>query len=308
MDSLQAFAQLKKLLLCRYQEVYPHFQGSLREFRQKDILNFQLLLEENVHARVSEKWFYTHLKVAENKKLPRIDTLNLLARFVGYSSWEVFCHELQQTAPAERPLSANSRWKWLWIAALPAIIGLAILFLVKTTPPDTQICFIDALRQTAINEQPVQVKIITKDQQTLSFQTDTMGCLWLPSDQVTGATLMVNSPYYLPDTIKLADEESPGAYLELSLQSDDYALMIHYFSNSKIADWKRRKAQLNAIFAEHAIIYQVDPDGQLGMDILNKSEFINKLVIPINSLQNVEVLQTKYELDQIVELRFRVKR
>lgn len=306
MDSLQAFAQLKKLLLCRYQEVYPHFQGSLREFRQKDILNFQLLLEENVQARVSEKWFYTHLKVADNQKLPRIDTLNLLARFVGYSSWEVFCHELNQTAPAERPLSVSSAWKWGWMAALPAI-GLSILLVAKSTTADTQICFIDALRQTAISEQTVQVKIITADQQTLSFQTDSTGCLLLPTDKLAAATIETNAPYYLPDTLQLAQDENLGTSLELSLQSDDYALMIHYFSNSKVADWKRRKAQLNEVFSDNAIIYQVDPDGQLGMDILNKSEFINKLIIPINSLQDVEVLQTKYELGQIVELRFRVK-
>ena len=83
--------------------------------------------------------------------------------------------------------------------------------------------------------------------------------------------------------------------------------MIHYFSNSKLTDWKRRKAQLEIVFSEDAMIYQIDPDGQLGMDILNKSEFINKLTIPINSLRNIEVLQTKYKAGKIVELRFHVK-
>jgi hypothetical protein len=111
----------------------------------------------------------------------------------------------------------------------------------------------------------------------------------------------------LPDTLHLSGREPLENPLKLPLQSDDYALMIHYFSNSKVADWKRRKAQLEAVFAEEAMIYQIDPGGQLGMDILNKSEFINKLTIPINSLRNVEVLQTKYEAGQVVELRFRVK-
>ena len=43
------------------------------------------------------------------------------------------------------------------------------------------------------------------------------------------------------------------------------------------------------------------------MDILNKTEFINRMTIPINTLQGVEVLQTTYLDGKIIELRFTVK-
>lgn len=40
------------------------------------------------------------------------------------------------------------------------------------------------------------------------------------------------------------------------------------------------------------------------MALYNKEEFINKMTMPIKSLKNISILETKYEGNQIVEIRF----
>ncbi len=296
-DGLRAFSTLKALILEQYCQVYPHFQGKLTDFRQTDIANLQDLLEQRVQDRISEKWFYTHLKVAQNEKLPRIDMLDLLARFVGFESWEAFhfSHEKQQ---------GSRQQKWLLLA------GLLLLLLITAAftwwPPKIDaafnLCFYDALRKEAIANVSVHLSVEI-DGQTLQQMSTKAGehCISVPN-VTTDTKLICTASYYHPDTISLVDIHSTQV-VDVHLQVDDYALMIHYFSNSKIEDWKRRRSQLNNIFDEDAIIYQVDPEGQYGMDILNKSEFINRMTIPSKSLRGVEVLNTRYRNGKIVELR-----
>ena len=83
--------------------------------------------------------------------------------------------------------------------------------------------------------------------------------------------------------------------------------MIHYFSNSKVQDWKKRREQLAQVFSDEAVIYQLDPEGLRGMDILNKTDLINRMTIPSKSLRGVEVLETVYQDGKIIELRFTIK-
>lgn len=303
MDPLRAFTKLKALLLHHYQAAYPHYQGGLESFRQRDIHNFQLLLEERVAARVSEKWFYTHLKPTQNEKLPRIDTLDLLARFVGYDSWDAFCHSLE-AEPPEKVDAGVARWWWLLLFLLP-FGGISWLGYGWLQVETVELCVVDAIRRMPITEQAVQLEIIAGEQSPKYYTSKESGCVDLPTWEGV-AQLVISAPYYLADTLEMSYEQV-AQRKEIALRTDDYALMIHYFSNSKVADWKRRREQLQEVFGEQAMIYQIDPNGQLGMDILNKNEFINKLTIPINSLQNVAVLQTTYEDGQIVELRFMVK-
>lgn len=300
MDSLRVFEVLKQKLLEKYRQAYPYFQGNLQQFRQADIANFQELLEEEQHARVSEKWFYTHLKPSVNEKLPRIDTLNLLARFVGSDSWEAFLFAEQQAPTKQKTVSLRS-------ALLPALL---LLLLISASflwwPAEkgrVELCFVDAIRRVPITEVPIQVALLGEDENAQWQTKDSSACLLLNTKEVE-EQLICSAPYYLTDTISLSVTK-PNDQQEIALRTDDYALMIHYFSNSKAADWKKRRAQLNDVFAEEAVIYHLDPEGQRGMDILNKTEFINKMTIPLNSLREVEVLQTIYQDGQIVELRFK---
>jgi len=299
-DGLRAFAALKALILEQYCQAYPHFQGKLTDFRQTDIANLQDLLEQRLQDRISEKWFYTHLKVPQNEKLPRIDMLDLLARFVGFESGEAFRFRYEKQR-------GNSRRKWTLLASLATLllVSAAFTYWPKPTQETFELCFYDVLRQEAIDRVAVQVSVESGGRLVQQANTKTgEHCLQLQGIEAN-AKLICSAPYYHPDTIAVAEINS-AEIIDIHLQVDDYALMIHYFSTSKIEDWKRRREQLRGIFAEDAIIYQVDPEGLYGMDILNKSEFINRMTIPSKSLRGVEVLQTSYRDGKIVELRFTV--
>lgn len=300
-EGLRAFAQLKTAVLDRYRQAYPHFQGTLADFRQADILNFQGMLEQQLQDRVSEKWFYTHLKVRQNEKLPRIDTLDLLARFVGYASWEAFRFAQQQGSKR-----IKSGWA-LGTGLLGLLLVLAAFRWWPLSEDAVTLCFYDALRQQAITEVPVNVSMWMEGKMIQQQQAEAgQSCIELVFEGQHASKLISTAPYYFPDTLAvktLGRTDKRDVYL----QADDYALMIHYFSNSKVADWKKRREQLEQIFADDAVIYQVDPAGRYGMDILNKTEFINRMTIPINTLRGVEVLQTTYLDGKIIELRFTIK-
>ena len=130
-------------------------------------------------------------------------------------------------------------------------------------------------------------------------------CTTLPNVS-ENAQILCTARYYHSDTI-LIDKDDLPIKQDVYLRTDDYALMIHYFSNSKVQDWKKRREQLAQVFSDEAVIYQLDPEGLRGMDILNKTDFINRMTIPSKSLRGVEVLETVYQDGKIIELRFTIK-
>jgi len=82
--------------------------------------------------------------------------------------------------------------------------------------------------------------------------------------------------------------------------------MLKYFSEMNVTDWQNRRAKLDDMFDEGAMIYQVMDDARgTGMELFNKWEFIDKMTMPAQSLKNIEILNTKYIGDRIAVLRFR---
>ena len=82
------------LLKDQVSEVY-HSKNStpskkIHDWTGEDIRNFQDAISEELNERLSERWFYTHMKPSKNEKLPRIDMLNILSRYVGYKNWDDF--------------------------------------------------------------------------------------------------------------------------------------------------------------------------------------------------------------------------
>jgi hypothetical protein len=43
----------------------------------------------------------------------------------------------------------------------------------------------------------------------------------------------------------------------------------------------------------------------VGMEMYNKEEFIDKLTMPLNSLKNIEIIETIFDGNRIKELRFK---
>jgi hypothetical protein len=86
---IQIFGFLKQKIAAKMQQSFPGMNPSIAEWKGQDIIDFQEELLQKVNAHISEKWFYTHIK-SVNKTLPRIDILNLLSKYVGYSNWDDF--------------------------------------------------------------------------------------------------------------------------------------------------------------------------------------------------------------------------
>ena len=116
-------------------------------------------------------------------------------------------------------------------------------------------------------------------------------------------SFIVKANYYKVDTIvrKLTDAISTTEVIEL--KRDDYALMISYFASSDVGDWEKRRKQLDDMIDDDAIIFQISASN-IGMEMYNKSEFIDKLTMPLQSLGNIDIVETIYKNGRIINLRF----
>ena len=311
MLDLDFFYQLKKELLRKYQESYPLWKRSIHDFKGKEISNFQQLLQDQVHSRISEKWFYTHLKPTTNEKLPRLDMLDLLCRFLGYSDWDDFKIKTQPTEPINPKIPATSPslssiFSWQKFGfTIGCFVGLGLLWsaFFREIKNGHTFCFVDADTHEKILEHPIEIEIFKKEESPILKQANKKGCFKIDSKNKK-ITFAVRTPYYHSDTITRV-LQTENHYETIPLKKDDYALMIHLFSNEKIKDWEKRRQQLSEIIADDAIIFQVENNNSsMGLDMLNKEEFIDRLTLPINSLKNIKIIETLYREDQIYRLRF----
>lgn len=303
-QDLQQFYVLKREIARTYQRAHPACVRSIHEWKGQDIVNFQEHLQESVKGRISEKWFYTHIKAKENERLPRIDMLNMLSEYVGYEDWQAFKFEhrsVDSNAAAEKASSKRAWVKWGGGIGVSVLLGLMIWAFTSPKPKHT-FCFTDATTGKALVQAKPEVFLLEEGESPRKVACDKKGCLKLKRSK-DYVTFIVSAPYYRTDTI-VRRLDGSGGEEEIDLQSDDYALMIHYFSADKQKDWGKRREQLQAIFSDNARIFQVSPNNALGMELFNKQEFINKLTTPIRSLGQIEVLETNYEAGKIVSMRF----
>jgi len=303
--SFDAYQQLKKAIAQKFCEAHPEYPQDLSEWKGKLIATFQEELIRTVNGRVSEKWFYTHLKPKQIQKLPRTDMLDLLSRFVGYENWQIF----QETYAQEKIESSPKKWKVsqriiaVLLFVLIGIGGFAFQSFLGISQSHTyQACLIDAYLQQPIQAENIEVFWLKAQESPMQIACDSNACFEITT-QAKEIKLVLQASYYKSDTIvrKLGQSDFQE---KLRLMPDDYALMIHYFANSKVTDWKKRQAQLHEIFAENARVFQVDTNGT-GMELYDKTDFIQKLTMPINSLKNIRILSTEYDAEgKILYLRF----
>ncbi|MEL7534341.1 MAG: hypothetical protein AAFN10_23750 [Bacteroidota bacterium] len=300
------FHALKAAVEQRFRQSYPHCPP-IQEWKGQDIVLFQEDLAEQVQGRLSEKWFYTHIKQSQGEKLPRIDLLNMLSKYAGFSNWEAF-KQSQSVPQREKRIAASHtrlRWKW-WpmLAGGIGLLGILMAFMWPTKKPS--LCFADADGGTLLYPTQIKVSVWQANKQlVVPLEVDSIACVKIPR-KYRNQSLIIQAPYYHADTLEAIQSE----WLEgekILLKKDDYALMIHYFSTAKLEDWAKRREQLDQIFADNARIFQVLPKGKVGMEMFNKEEFINKLITPINSLRNLEVIETVYQGEKNVGLRFQQK-
>jgi hypothetical protein len=303
-EDLTYFNLLKKKIVDQMQQSYPAISPNIEEWKGQEIVNFQEDLRLKINGQLSEKWFYTHMKTSQDK-VPRIDILNLLSKYAGYRDWADFKYQNGSSVSLKvKPEQSN-----LYFIIVPLIVGLILIFIFFVTKllytREYRFCFIDADTHEPVISHPAEVTLLQDNQSPVSVLCDSTGCFKL----TTGSRLLklvIKTPYYRTDTItRVLDKFNRSETIKL--RPDNYALMILYFSHSRITDWESRRARLDSMFTDNSVIYQVFDNGTLGMDILNKQEFINKLTMPVKSLHDIEILDTEYSGNKISTLKFRQK-
>lgn len=274
---------------------------NIGNWKGQDIVNFQEDLLDRVKSSVSEKWFYTHIK-AKGNKLPRIDMLNILSKYCGYIDWADFKNKHIVTDLKYQP--PPRKGKQIGILITVGLIIAAGLWLVPriASKHSYRFCFIDADRQQPIKNGNIHILLLNEGESPIHIKADSNGCFEIISmkDKIS---FVVKAPYFKQDTI-IRILNRKGWKEQVRLRTNDYALMIHYFSTSKVTDWKKRRKQLDGMIADNAKIYQVYGRDGFGLELYNKQEFINKLTTPVRSLNNIEIIETIYTGDKISMMKF----
>jgi hypothetical protein len=332
-EELAYFELLKKKIANTFRETYPECSPNMEDWKGQEITNFQEELIAKASGRISEKWFYTHIKT-KSEKLPRIDILNLLSAYADFKDWPEFkrlsAEEIQPAPASEKePVSESNdttvnqqkeepkpfdakrfQKKWLWESlAMVAIFIVIGLFYngsnksTKTTTAQTyQFCFIDADSKKEITDQEIDLEILKENESPITKKCDKNGCFEFKAE-AGKVKFVVKTPYYRTDTItRNLSKDQPKE--TIALKTDDYALMIRIFSKSDVKDWKKRRNQLNEMIDDEARILQVKND-ENGLEMYNKAEFVNKMTMPLESLKNIEIIETKYTREgKIISIRF----
>ena len=284
------------------QRSFPGISPSISDWKGQDIVNFQEELLLKVNAHISEKWFYTHMKT-DSGKLPRIDVLILLSKYAGYADWNDFVYKNSGKRPGIKVSSGN-----LYFILVPLLVvgamGIFLLINKLASNREYTFCFYDTDTKESITHTGIEVSVILENESPVNYLCSPDGCFTMKTDQSI-IRMVINSPYYRNDTIKrylrrFNPEETIG------LKANEYALMLRYFSEMNVQDWQNRRLKMDEMFDDGAMIYQVLNDkNATGMELYTKWEFIDKMTMPVQSLKNIEILNTKYVGEKIAVLRFR---
>ncbi len=301
----QYLGKLKEEIVAKMKQSYPGIDSDISEWKGQDIVNFQEDLLEKVSEHISEKWFYTHMK-SGNSSLPRVDVLNFLSRYAGYIDWNDFKFRNKDHFPGlDEEVKSKGLKQWHKISGLLLLLILAIVLVKTLGNKSYNFSFADAYTKRRIRDTLTEIIILNENESPLYMNIEPYGDFQLKTKMKT-VKFIVKAPYYKPDTIiRILDKIDVSE--KIYLYPNDFALMISYFSSTNVKDWKRRRSNLDRMISDSAYIYQIFDKGQAGMELYNKDEFIDKLTMPVNSLKDIEIVETVYSGNKISVLRFRQK-
>ncbi len=297
------FSLLKEEVIEKFLNDNPVYEKNSNIWTGKEIEMFREDFIQKVHSGFSEKWFYTYFKNPV-EKIPRIDMLNLLSQYAGYANYSEFMQKHKTEELSARPIADRARsFEFrLWILVLPFIVLLAYLGYTFSQDDEHayQFCFVES-DNGQIPRTPLQVTILLKNESPVQLSTDKNGCFSYTS-QSDDIQFIVESPFYKKDTIfrstKVGDSET------INLKSNDYALLLKYYTHKDVKDWKEKRYRLNQMIDDNAIIYRLYP--QQGIALYSKSQFVNELTLPTKKVKNVQIVSTKYQDGKLSEIKFKI--
>lgn len=163
--------------------------------------------------------------------------------------------------------------------------------------------FIDADRNTKINAD-LQVKIL-KDNESPILYTTKPNEPFVYTTKSKTLTMVVSSPYYRTDTIK-RNLETASENETIELKPNDYAIMLFYYSKS-ITDLKKKRANLEHLISDNALIYQVYDNEKYGVETMDKQKYISLVTLPTTSLEKLDMIDTKTDgFGKINMIKFKI--
>lgn len=274
---------------------------SIEDWKGETITAFQEDIFIKTKASVSEKWFYTYFK-NDPIKLPRVDMLHILSHYIGYKNWTDFISK-NKIEVTKASLKKKSKKRTYTFILLLLFFFSALSFYFIPLDHYFEFCFVDEDKNQPIIATPLNITLLQQNESPLHLKTDSMGCFSYKTKEQY-IHFIVDSPYHKTDTIYRSIEKNENRIVKL--KTDDYALMLHFYSNGNKDDWLKRKKQLNMLFDERVIIYRVFKNN-IGVELYSKDDFINQLTIPTSTLKNIEILDKVYKGEKIVKLKFMVR-
>lgn len=299
MTELEQFQRLKKLVLLKYQEHYPFFQGNWKSFSAQDIQNLIGLIEENCRQTISEKWIYTHLKPEVNQKVPRKDMLNILAQFTGFSGWDEFVFDENSATTVTLPKKRKGFSKF-WLLILIPLAGIAVWYFNYNSSE------IPKTKTVEINNEFTNEKVKSDEVKVVQIEDSVEKPLEVKDGKVkinssgnTQTKLVIRSPFYRQRTVVIntSTTELPK---QVALTPDDYAMMLKAFMSSDIKDWQTRKEQLNKILADDLEVI-VMLKNNVGAEYYDKNEFSQKLIVPTATVKRMKIIEVKNDGDNKIQ-------
>lgn len=336
---IDIFQQLKIAIAQTYCSRFPDCQTPLQDWKGKEIRRFQQDLSERAQGQISEKSFYTYFKSEETDKLPRVDVLNLLSAYVGVSDWAAFVAQYPEAESATNQTeiiadidpvatfadlpaiaataaisptskSPNKRWYLASIVlVLLLVFGWGIGYAAQNTKREQincTFCFVDADNKAAIRSKQIVLQMLKTDESPQLIYVDTLtACTQISGEVGEKIRFVASAPYYHKDTISRTLANNLSREI-IALRTDDYALMLHYISKTDLKDWQRRRKQLDDLLADEVQVVQIYGSEADGIAIYNKAEFIDKLTMPIETLKDIDIIQTDYNSKgQAIYIRFK---
>ena len=297
------FQLLKKEIVKVMRISHPGITGDISSWKGQEITDFQEDLARKVSEHISEKWFYTHMK-GEHGTLPRVDILNFLSKYAGYNNWDEFRHfKSKESGNKYASMRPGTYFILLPILTLLLLIVFYSAYKAYSTR-EYEFCFYDRVSGLKIENNLIEVSLLRQGESPEKFLCEVNGCVKIKTD-LSSIKLAINAPYYLPDTIQRNLNRNQRMEI-VYLQENDYARIIHDYSRSELPERQKRRAQLESMISDKALIYKTTAEKDTGFEMFDKEEFITMLLDGSGEDEHIEILETKFRNDQIIILRFRL--
>lgn len=203
---------------------------------------------------------------------------------------------------AQKPKNFVKQYLWLGISAILAIAVGLLGFKDELFSKKYTYSFVDADRNSKINTE-LQVKIMKKGESPIIYIAKP-GEKFVYTTKSNSLKMLVSSPYYKTQEITRNLDTAPEEE-KIELIPNDYAIMLFYYSKS-LTDLKKKRASLNYLISDNALIYQVYDNEKYGVETMDKQRYIS-LTLTNKSLENLEVIDTKTnDNGKINMIKFRI--